>query len=82
MPINHLTESSKCHCFISEPVFMPVTYIYIYIYIYIYNIYIYIYIYINWLQMKAPPEDSENEMISYLKVKVKIVKEKMQCFVK
>ena len=31
---------------------------------------------------KGPPEDRENEMIAYLKVKVKIVKEKMQCFVK
>ena len=30
----------------------------------------------------GPPEDRENEMIAYLKVKVKIVKEKMQCFVK
>ena len=31
-----LTESMKCHHFISKPVFMPVTYIYIYIPFYIY----------------------------------------------
>ena len=29
-------------------------------------------IYINQLQMKAPPEDRENEMIAYLKIKEKI----------
>ena len=32
-----LTESMKCR-FISEPIFMPVTYIYIYIYIYFSNL--------------------------------------------
>ena len=37
-----LTESMKCCHFVSEPIFVPVTYIYIYIY----YIYIYIYIYI------------------------------------
>ena len=28
-----LTESTKCHRFVSKPIFMPVTYIYIYIYV-------------------------------------------------
>ena len=30
-------------------------------------------IYINWLQMKPPPEDREDEMIAYLKSVTKIV---------
>ena len=28
MPINHLTKSMKCHRFVSEPIFVPVTHIY------------------------------------------------------